>query len=363
MTIIATEKKAPSVEVASILEARLQGEELDEVDIRALLTAEDYEDAFALVMQAACEMRRRHFGSRVFLYGFVYFSTYCRNDCGFCYYGRSNDAPPRYRKSVEETVEIARHLAESGVHLIDLTMGEDPLFLSDPQLLPSLVGCVRRETGLAVMVSPGVVDRDGLNRLAAQGADWYALYQETFSPALFARWRTGQSSTRRLEAKRQALDAGLLVEEGLMCGLGESRDDLVIALRSLQAIEAAQVRVMTFIPQQGTPLQDRAALSARRELLLIAIMRLMFPDRLIPASLDVEGVAGLAARLDAGANVITSIIPPHEGLAGVANAYEGIADGTRTVASVEAALQGTSLEIASAREYRTWVEARKCAHS
>lgn len=363
MNTIIMEKTALDVEVENILTASLEGRALDEIAVRTLLAAEDDERAFASIMQAAREMRRRHFGNRVFLYGFVYFSTYCRNDCGFCYYGRSNDAPPRYRKSIEETVEIARHLADSGVHLIDLTMGEDPLFLSDPELLPSLVGCVRRETGLSVMVSPGVVDRDGLDRLAAQGADWYALYQETFSPALFARWRTGQSSARRLEAKRQAMDAGLLVEEGLMCGLGENRDDLLVALQSLQAIGAAQVRVMTFVPQQGTPLQDRAARSARRELLLIAIMRLLFPDRLIPASLDVEGVAGLTTRLDAGANVVTSIIPPHEGLAGVANAYEGIADGTRTVASVAATLEGTSLEIASAREYRTWVEARKCAHS
>lgn len=47
-------------------------------------------------------------------------------------------------------------------------------------------------------------------------------------------------------------------------------------------------------------------------------MRLLFPDKLIPASLDVDGISGLELRLMAGANVVTSIIPPNEGLAGVA---------------------------------------------
>ena len=50
---------------------------------------------------------RRHFGDAVFLYGFVYFSTYCRNECTFCLYRRGNAESPRYRKSIDEVVAIA----------------------------------------------------------------------------------------------------------------------------------------------------------------------------------------------------------------------------------------------------------------
>ena len=42
---------------------------------------------------------RRHSGDAVFLYGFVYFSTYCRNECAFCFYRADNDESPRYRKT------------------------------------------------------------------------------------------------------------------------------------------------------------------------------------------------------------------------------------------------------------------------
>ncbi len=67
---------------------------------------------------------------------------------------------------------------------------------------------------------------------------------------------------------------------------------------------------------------------------MIAVMRLLFPDRLIPASLDIDGVAGLQARLNAGANVVTSLIPPRLGLAGVAQSTRDIDDGYRTVAGI-----------------------------
>lgn len=90
----------------------------------------------------------------------------------------------------------------------------------------------------------------------------------------------------------------------------------------------------------------------------MAIMRLLFPDRLVPASLDVCGLGGLKARLQAGANVITSLVPPGEGLAGVAQSTLDIDEARRTVASVEPVLQECGLEVASEAEYRRWVEER-----
>jgi methylornithine synthase len=51
---------------------------------------------------------------------------------------------------------------------------------------------------------------------------------------------------------------------------------------------------------------------------MIAAIRLALPDALVPASLDVEGLAGLAPRLMSGANVVTSLVPAGMGLAGVA---------------------------------------------
>ena len=70
-------------------------------------------------------------------------------------------------------------------------------------------------------------------------------------------------------------------------------------------------------------MQDSPAPDSLRELLIIAMLRLAFPDRLIPASLDIEGLEGLQLRLDAGANVVTSLIVPGAGLTGVASLTRG----------------------------------------
>ncbi len=92
----------------------LGGAEPDVHDLEALLRAGD---EAPLVFAAAREMRERHSGDAVFLYGFVYFSTYCRNECAFCFYRADNDESPRYRKTAEEVVTICRDLASSGVVL------------------------------------------------------------------------------------------------------------------------------------------------------------------------------------------------------------------------------------------------------
>ena len=52
----------------------------------------------AFVFDAAREARHRAVGNQVFLYGFLYLSTHCRNDCAFCQYRRSNSSLERYRK-------------------------------------------------------------------------------------------------------------------------------------------------------------------------------------------------------------------------------------------------------------------------
>ena len=332
---------SPIRTVEQILAARLDGEALSDKDVEVLLGATGQHD-LELLFSAARTVRARAFGDVVFLYGFVYFSTYCKNACAFCYYRATDGASPRYRKSIGEVVEAAGRLRDSGVDLIDLTMGEDPRYLDDPDALPALVRAVADETRLAIMVSPGVVGPGMLRRLRATGADWYALYQESYDPALYSRLRLGQPADRRIRAKRQARRAGLLVEEGLMTGFGEPLSSFARSVSALRGVDAQQVRVMTFVPQAGTPLAGIAPADSLLERKAIAVMRLLFPGKLIPASLDVDGLAGLKGRLDAGANVVTSIIPPQTGLAGVAQAEADIDNGARTVAGVSGCMAARS---------------------
>jgi methylornithine synthase len=342
-----------------ILEKAEAGHAVSEMEIIRLLTIDQKEEREAL-FAAARRIRAREWGDGVFLYGFVYLSTYCRNDCLFCFYRRSNPTSLRYRKSHDQIVEAARNLAESGVHLIDLTLGEDPAYFHEGSFeeLADLVASVRKATDLPVMISPGVVDEGGLATLKGAGAAWYACYQETHNRSLFEAIRPGQDFDRRLDGKRVARRLGFLTEDGMLSGLGESTTDVARTLVAMGELEVDQVRVMSFVPQKGTPLSDHPPGDPGNEVKIIAVMRLLFPDRLIPATLDVGGLNGLKERLEAGANVITSLVPPGQGLVGVAQSNLDIDDARRTVASVEQVLRDCGLTSATRAEYRRWVEDR-----
>jgi methylornithine synthase len=326
---------------------------------RRLLTINQPDEIEAL-SQAARQARKFWFGFKVFFYGFVYFSTFCRNSCRFCLYRLENSAGPRYRLALNQILDAAGALADSGVHLIDLTSGEDQFFWADQtEGFVEIVGQVKKETGLSIMVSPGVIAKSSLVRLAAAGADWYACYQETHNPDLFAWLRPGQNFEARLMAKIEARRSGFLIEEGLLAGVGETAEDIADSLETMNRLDADQVRVMSLVPQPGTPMRKWGRPDEHRELLTIALMRLSFPDRLIPASLDVDGLKGLQARLDAGANVITSIIPPQKGLAGVSQCRLDIENAGRTVSALTPALIQSGLEPAPLCDYLQWMQNRK----
>ena len=348
--------------LAGILQKADREEILNREEIAFLLRLKQKSQINDL-FQLARNLRHRHFGDKVFLYGFIYLSTYCRNNCNFCYYRSTNTHCVRYRREASEIIDAASRLADSGVHLIDLTLGEDPQFFHEYQpgfdRLLDLVKAVKRATELPIMVSPGVVPDFVLSELAQAGASWYACYQETHNPVLFKRLRPGQSYAARLAKKHQAHKLGLLIEEGLLRGVGESIADVAESIEVMRFLEASQVRAMSFVPQQGTPMQSLAAPDALQELLTLATMRLVFPDRLVPASLDVAGLAGLQRRLAAGANVVTSLVPPGFGLAGVAQSSLDIAEAKRTIVSILPALAKLRLRAASTDNYLDWIENRR----
>ncbi len=314
-----------------------------------------------LVMAAAQKVRNQYFGDRLFLYGFIYLSTYCRNHCTFCFYRKTNKQSPRYRKSLAEVVEIACELANSGVHLVDLTLGEDPMIhdTGNFHILSQMIGQVKAKTGIPVMISPGVVPEEILHQLAAIKTDWYALYQETHNSVLFEKLRIGQSFKDRNDSRNAAWRAGMLVEDGILLGAGETLSDRADSIMAMQQNNADQARAMSLVPQAQTPLTNMSSPSRMIECLCIAVMRLTMPDRLIPASLDVDGIKGLKMRLEAGANVITSIIPSKNRLAGVSQSFLDIEQGLRSVPQVKKVLAEMGLEIANGNNYKSWMAARK----
>jgi methylornithine synthase len=353
-------------QLKEVLSEIQQGRRLRRDECLSLLSLEQESD-INLFFKTARQLRQKHFGNKVFTYGFAYTSTFCRNNCRFCYFRQTNVLSQRYRKKEADVLQIAQVLSQEGVHLIDVTMGEDPLLHElhngVPDKLVQLINDICKQTGLPVMVSPGVISDALLKGLADAGATWYACYQETHNPLLFSKLRSGQNYEERLAKKYLAKKLGLLIEEGILCGVGETDEDIADSIEAMKNLDADQIRVMKFIPQPGTPMAKFAETDSLRECLIIALLRLSFPDRLIPASLDVDGLAGLKMRLDAGANVITSLVPPDYGLAGVAHHELDIENANRTMTGIKPVLKTAGLHLAEQSDYLRWIKIRQQANS
>ena len=322
---------------------------MNKEEIIHILETED-ENEIRELFERAAEVRRRVQADKIFAYGFVYFTTYCRNNCNFCYFRRSNGIE-RYRKSEEEILALSKALMDSGVDLIDLTMGEDPLYHKEN--FETVIRIIRelKAMGTSVMISPGVVPDEVIDGFCEAGADIFALYQETHNRELFKRLRKDQSYDERMHAKLYARDRGMYIEEGILSGVGETDSDVADSLLAMGEMGARQVRVMSFVPQEGSPMENFKTPDRMRELKIIALMRIMYPEALIPASLDVDGIAGLRDRINAGANLITSIIPPRSGLMGVAHSVMDVDEGGRTVEEASEILRSMGLRIADHKEF------------
>ncbi|MDR0335410.1 MAG: methylornithine synthase PylB [Methanomassiliicoccaceae archaeon] len=333
-----------------ILDKASEGRGLSRDEIQELLSISGTK-ALGELWETAYNVKKEQFGDKVFTYGFVYFSTFCKNNCSFCYYRRSNSID-RYRKTADEIVSLSESLQDSGVNLVDLTMGEDHKMHADNcRELVDLVRKVDSAVSIPIMLSPGAVDESSFAPFRDAGADWFACYQETHNRKLFAERRIEQDYDRRFDQRTWARKYGMLAEDGIMVGIGETYADVADSIVQMGKQGCEQIRVMTFVPQEGTPMSSSVQKSREDELKVMAVMRLAHPDRLIPASLDVEGIEGLIPRIRAGANIVTSIVPPHMDLAGVAQKDLDIDSGRRFIDNVIEILEAEGCRVGSNNEY------------
>lgn len=237
--------------------------------------------------------------------------------------------------------------------MIDLTMGEDPYFYEEPERFVELVETVKEELELPIMISPGVIDDVTLLKAREKGANFFALYQETYDLELYRKLRVGQSFEGRARTRLFAKEQGYCIEDGILTGVGNNIESTILSLKGMKANDPDMVRVMTFLPQEGTPLESFTEKSNLSELKIIAILRLMFPKCLIPASLDLEGIEGMVHRLNAGANIVTSILPSDSKLEGVANYDRDLEERDRDIQSVLRKLESIGMEPAHQSEFET----------
>lgn len=231
----------------------------------------------------------------------------CPEDCAFCSqsvrYSTGVDVYPFL--DVDEILAAAHATRAAGATqfcIVVAVRGPEERLL---RRVLDAVDAVRRETGLEVACSLGLLTAEQAERLAAAGVRRYNHNLETCR-ARFPEVCTTHTYDDRVETARLARAAGMELCCGGILGMGETLEERVDFAFELAELRPCEVPINLLDPRPGTPFEDRPTLTPREALQAIALFRLILPDAWLRLAGGRERVLGelQGMGLLAGANAL-----------------------------------------------------------
>jgi biotin synthase len=263
--------------------------------------------------QKARKIAQSYYGNGVYTRGLIEFTNYCKNDCYYCGIRKSNLKASRYRLTEEEILSCCQEGYALGFRTFVLQGGEDGYFTDDRMV--SVISAMKSAyPDCAVTLSIGEKDRKSYERFFKAGADRYLLRHETATESHYGKLHPKSLS---LQHRKQCLywlkEIGYQVGSGFMVGSPyQTPENLAEDLLFLKELGPQMVGIGPFIPHQDTDFAHFPAGTLSQTLVLISILRLMFPNILIPATTALGTIhpTGREQGILAGANVVMPNLSP-----------------------------------------------------
>ena len=294
---------------------------IDRLDREHTLTVDEYEylitaqtDELAEYAASLADKRRREiYKNEVFVRGLIEIGNLCKNDCFYCGIRRSNKACDRYRLTKEEILDCCKTGYELGFRTFVLQGGEDAYFTE--QRVCEIVSEIReRFPDCAITLSIGEWEKSSYAAFFRAGANRYLLRHETADPAHYRRLHPGaMSPEHRKRCLFDLKEIGYQVGSGFMVGSPfQTTAHLCADLRFLQELQPDMIGIGPYLTHGDTPFRTQPNGSLELTLRLIAVLRLMFPYALIPATTALGTIhpQGREMGLKAGANVVMPNLSP-----------------------------------------------------
>lgn len=286
--------------------------DLSDGELKLLIETDD-KAAAELLKKYADETRRKFYGDKVFLRGLIEISSYCRNDCLYCGIRRSNRDADRYRLSREDILACCENGYELGFRTFVMQGGED-MYFSDEVIVPLIAEIREKYPDCAITLSLGERSYESYKRMKEAGADRYLLRHEAASEELYKKLHPSEISLRnRKECLFALRELGYQVGAGFMVGAPfQTTDDIIADLRFLQELRPQMIGIGPFIPHHSTPFADEKRGTLELTLRLLGILRLLFPNVLLPATTALGTIApnGRELGLMTGCNVVMPNLSP-----------------------------------------------------
>jgi biotin synthase len=256
-------------------------------------------------------LRDQVFGRIVFVRAVIEISNFCRQNCTYCGMRRDNKSLDRFRLELDVLREIVfEHLPKS-VTDINFQTGEDPVAVRE--IIIPLIREIRQHTKLGVSVCLGTLEDKLYRELHEAGARFYIIKLETGNEEHYRQVQAPGTLLSRQHAIERLAANGWFVSSGLIYGLPhQSQEHVVETLQRLSDLPLAGNSVSPFIPGAETPAAHHPSADLEATINLVAAMRLLNPNRIIPAvsAMSILQQNGYERALRAGANLTTINLTP-----------------------------------------------------
>ena len=265
------------------------------------------------LFEKARQVAKKHYSNKIYTRGLIEISNYCKNNCYYCGIRAGNKNVSRYRITKEEILACCDKGYEIGFRTFVLQGGEDSYY--DDEVVCDIVSQIKENyPDCAVTLSLGERSRTSYEKMFKAGADRYLLRHETANPEHYRVLHPqNMSYDNRMECLKNLKDIGYQVGCGIMVGSpGQTIENLVKDLRFMKMFQPHMVGIGPFLSQKDTPFANKNNGSVEQTLCLLAIIRLMLPKVLLPATTALGTAAedGREKGILAGANVVMPNLSP-----------------------------------------------------
>ncbi|MBQ7550931.1 MAG: [Bacteroidales bacterium] len=298
----------------NIIEKIQQTQNITREELEQILTT-DNEAIIEALRQSARSVANAIYGNKIYIRGLIEISNYCKNDCLYCGLRRSNPFAVRYRLTDEQIYACCEEGYQLGFRTFVMQGGEDGWF--DDKRMCRIVSTVRnRYPDCAITLSLGERSHESYQALYDAGANRYLLRHETASPEHYAKLHpTEMSWQHRMECLCDLKEIGYQVGCGFMVGSPyQTFDTLYADLQFIRKFRPQMVGIGPFISAHDTPFAGQPNGKVSYTLRLLAIIRLLQPPVLLPATtaLGTLHPQGRELGIQYGANVLMPNLSPTE---------------------------------------------------
>lgn len=285
---------------------------LSDDELRSLLLCDDSSVLEYLRTQAR-QVAQQKFGRSVFVRGLIEITSYCRNNCLYCGIRGANLSVERYRLSREQILDCCRVGYELGLRTFVLQGGEDPA-MSDEWIADTVAEIHRHYWECAVTLSLGERSAAAYEAFAKAGAVRYLLRHETADRTHYSKLHPSTMSLdSRVACLAELKRVGFQTGTGMMIGSPyQTVDNIVQDIRFIERLQPEMIGIGPFIPHRQTPFARFAAGDFSLTLKVLALLRLMHPNALIPSTTALATLTadGREAGILSGANVVMPNLSP-----------------------------------------------------